>query len=129
MTKHSALLQQFTDAVLRLEEALKEKKSDLVRDSEVKRFEMAFDLSWKTIKAFLEIQGVFCASPAGCFREAFRQGMIDFEDTWMKMVATRNKTVHTYDAKLAEEVYRELPQALSAFQKLITLLKERCLKD
>ena len=46
-TKQMAVLGQFQKAVVRLEEVLKKEKNDFIRDSAIKRFELAFDLSWK----------------------------------------------------------------------------------
>ena len=125
MTKYEALARQLHEATQRLEEALREPKTELIRDAAIKRFELAFDVSWKTIKAHLEEEGLLCASPLACFREAFRQGLLDRHDTWAELVQTRNKTVHTYDERLAEEVYAALPQALGAFQGLLQALEKR----
>ena len=119
MTKLQALVKEFKDAAEGLDAVLKESKTEFIRDSAIKRFELAFDLAWKTIKASLEETGVNCFSPLGCFKEAFRQGLIDFEDIWVEMVKTRNKTVHTYDEKLAEEVFASLPQNFEAIKKLL----------
>lgn len=118
MTKFQALFQEFNDAVARLEEVLREPKTEFMRDSAIKRFELSFDLSWKLIKASLEEKGVVCTSPIGCFKEAYRQGLIEYEEIWVKLTETRNKTVHTYDEKLAEVIYAGLSDALVAFQKL-----------
>ncbi|MBI4064441.1 MAG: nucleotidyltransferase substrate binding protein [Elusimicrobia bacterium] len=118
MTKGQALGRQFSQALNRLKEALKEKKTNLNRDAAIKRFELAFDLSWKMIKALLEEEGIPCASPLGCFKEAYRQNLIDYEEIWIEMVKTRNKTVHTYDEELAQEVYGKLPAFCEALQKL-----------
>lgn len=54
MTKFKSLQSDFEKAILRLAEVLKEIKTDIVRDSAIKRFEITFDLSWKAVKAFLE---------------------------------------------------------------------------
>lgn len=65
MSKFDSILENFKKAVLRLEEVLKEKKTDITRDSAIKRFEICFDLCWKTIKTFLEEENnIIC-----CFAE------------------------------------------------------------
>ena len=124
MTKHEAILQEFSEAVSRLHEVLEQPKNEFIRDSAIKRFEIAFDLSWKAVKALLEAMGLSCASPLGCFREGFRQKFIDAEDQWLELVALRNKSVHTYDEHLAEEMYATLPHALIAFEQLAATLRE-----
>ena len=118
MTKLQATIKEFSEAIEELDLVLKKPKDEFMRDSAIKRFELVFDLSWKTIKAFLEEQGVTCASPVGCFKEAYRQGIIEFNEQWIELTKMRNKTVHTYDEKLAEEVYQNLPPTLGLFQKL-----------
>jgi len=125
LTKYQASLDEFREATLRLAEVLREQKSSIVRDSAIKRFEMGFDLAWKTLKSRLEEDGIICTSPAGCFREGFRQGFIELEDPWIELTKVRNQTVHTYDEELAEDTYKKLPKALETFQKLLTALESK----
>lgn len=123
-SKFEALQREYEEAVTGLAEVLQQPKNEFMRDSAIKRFELAFDLSWKTIKAFAEERGVICVSPLSCFKEAYHQNLISYNDTWIKeLVETRNKTVHTYDEKLAEEVYNALPNILQSFQELLLALK------
>ena len=126
MTKFESLREDFTNALLRLEEALQEKKTDIVRDSAIKRFEMAFELAWKTIKAFLEERhNATCLSPKACFRDAYRQELIEYDEAWMNIADDRNLTAHTYYEPLAEKIYSELPAALALFKTLAASLKEK----
>jgi len=119
MTKLEAIKKQYSSVVKRLEESLQEEKSDMARDSSIKRFEIAFDLSWKLIKAFLEEdRGVKCVSPKGCFKEAYHQGIIDYNDLWIKMVNDRNFVAHTYKEEKAEKLYSKLPGYLKLFKEL-----------
>ena len=123
MTKFESLQEDFLKALGRLEEILKEKKTDIVRDSAIKRFELVFDLAWKTVKAFLEEEhNVACVSPRMCFREAFRVGLIPYDEYWIRMTSARNYTVHTYKEALAEKIYGELPHSFTTFKKLADVL-------
>ncbi|MBI2097522.1 MAG: nucleotidyltransferase substrate binding protein [Candidatus Vogelbacteria bacterium] len=125
MSKFKLLLEDYQKAVARLDEVLREPKSDIVRDSAIQRFEITFELAWKTIKAYLEeYQKVRCASPRSCFRELFNQGVIDYNDHWLKLADWRNATAHMYNESLADELYQELPKALEKFKVLIQKLKE-----
>lgn len=45
MTKFESLIEDFGNALKRFEEILREEKTDIVRDSAIKRFEIVFDLS------------------------------------------------------------------------------------
>ena len=124
-TKFTSLLKDFDKAVARLDEILQMKKNDVVRDSAIKRFEIVFDLGWKTLKACLEERyNAPCASPRACFREAFSQGLIPHDEFWIDVTSFRNYTVHTYKETLAEKVYAGLPKALEYFQKLLDILKK-----
>lgn len=119
MTKLQSLQEDFVSALLRFEEVLREKKTDVVRDSAIKRFEIAFDLAWKTAKAFLEEKhNIACVSPKTCFREAFRVGLLEYDEVWIRLADDRNYTAHTYREALAEKIYQEFPHALAEFQKL-----------
>lgn len=125
MTKLQLIIEQFQKALARLKEALEAKKSGFTRDSAIQRFEFTLDLSWKALKTFLEEKyGVVCASPKGCFREAFKQELIDYNEIWLKMVDWRNETVHTYREEFAEKLYNSLPEAVEAFEKLLSILKK-----
>ena len=119
MTKLEISLEQFRLAVQRCQEVFALPKNEIVHDSAILRFEIALDLAWKALKNYLEVEhGVACASPKSCFREAFKLGIIEYEEKWLKLVDLRNQTTHTYDEKLAEEIYGELSSASKLFQNL-----------
>lgn len=124
MTKLEATIKQFESALTRFREAMAVPKNDIVRDSAIQRFEFTLDLSWKMLKAFLEEKkGVVCASPKECFRETYRQGLIEYSDEWIKLVDMRNETVHTYKEEMAEKIYAQLPNALKHFEILLSVIK------
>lgn len=115
-------MKEFHEALGELRDVLKMRKTKVVRDSAIKRFELTFELSWKAAKAFLEdYRNVRCASPQMCFRELFNHGIIDYDEMWIKMAEWRNSAVHTYKESLAEKLYKDIPKALKYFQ----LLKEK----
>lgn len=125
MSKFDAVLEDFENVLQRFEEILQKEKNEVVRDSAIKRFELTVDMSWKILKAFLEeYRGVVCRSPKGCVREAFRQGLIEYDDLWIQMIDWRNDAVHTYKETLAELLYEKLPQALPYFQELLKSMKQ-----
>jgi len=124
MSKLEAILSQFEQALQRLDEVLKEPKNSIIRDSAIQRFEFSLDLSWKSVKAYLEDKkGIICSSPKDCFREAYRQGLVEYNDAWIKYVDMRNETAHTYKEEIADKIYAELPKALADFIGLLKALK------
>jgi nucleotidyltransferase substrate binding protein (TIGR01987 family) len=116
------LRESFALAVDRLADALAAPKNDLHRDAAIQRFEFSFELAWKAAQKALRGEGIDAASPKGCFREAFRLGWIPREEPWLNMLEDRNLTSHTYDAQLAEAVYRRLPGHLAALRELAVRL-------
>lgn len=126
MTKLEALKKQYSRTVERLDEILQKEKNDIIRDSAIKRFEFTFDFSWKIIKAFLEEKkGILCVSPKECFKEAYRQGLIDYDELWIKMTDWRNEAIHTYSEEFADDLYAKLPETLKIFQLLKQKLEEK----
>jgi len=126
MDKLKASLNQFEKALTRLEEAVNLPETDVVRDSAVQRFEFTLDISWKMLKTYLEDKmGLICTSPKSCFREAYRQGIISYDDKWMGLVDMRNETVHTYNEEVAKKIYRQLPGAVKLFKELLKAIKEQ----
>lgn len=121
---NNPLLEDFEKAVLKLQEVLKLEKTEVVRDSAIKRFEICFDLTWKCIKVYAKKEGVDCFSPRACFKVAFQIKLIDYDETWLKMLDDRNLTTHIYKEEFAEEVYSRLLGYVGYFGKLMNKLKE-----
>ena len=62
-------------------------------------------------------------SPKECCREAYRQGLIGYDDKWLRLVDMGNETVHTYKEEKAKEIYDKLPDAVKLFEDLLNGLK------
>jgi nucleotidyltransferase substrate binding protein (TIGR01987 family) len=115
----------FKNALKRLEEAVREAKSDLEIDGAIQRFEFTFELFWKLLKVYLESEGIICRSPKGCLKEAYQAGIIEREDVWLKMLDDRNMSVHIYDKQTSGEIFdriknsyvREFKKALRNIEK------------
>ncbi len=123
MDKEEAILTQFASAVERLDDVLKQPKDEFMRDSAIQRFEFTFDLAWKALKTWLEAkQGIICASPKECFRQAYKVGVIEYDADWLAITDLRNETTHTYQEKMADAVYEKLPAFLGHFQKLLKII-------
>lgn len=119
MTKLESLRKQFQTALARLNGVLAEPKTEIVRDAAIKRFEFTFDLSWKTMRAFLdERKGISCNSPKECIREAYRQGLIEYDVLWIQMTDWRNRIVHEYSEEFANELYEKLPKLSELFNQM-----------
>ena len=105
---------------------LSQKKNEFIRDSAIQRFEIAFELAWKTVKVFVaEEHNAVCSSPRDCFRQAFRLGLVVYDDAWIEMTKLRDYTVHTYDEALAEKIYAQLPMVVAKLTELREALKSK----
>ena len=78
--------------------------SVLEKEGLVQRFEYTFELSWKTVKDYLESKGVATQFPGEAVKEAFASGVLADGEAWIDMLDNRNLMSHTYQ----EEVFREV---------------------
>ncbi len=69
----------------------------------IQAFEFTFELSWKTMKDYLEEEGFSMDSPKSVIRQAFQSGYITEADVWMEALIKRNNTVHNYNSLVMEE--------------------------
>lgn len=79
--------------------------SELEKQGLVKAFEYTYELAWNTMKDFLEFQGqadIYGSRDAT--RKAFQLGIIEDGEGWMDMLISRNRTSHTYNEEVAEEI-------------------------
>jgi nucleotidyltransferase substrate binding protein (TIGR01987 family) len=113
-----AVFNSFSQSIERLTEVLKQPKTVITRDSAIKRFELTFELAWKSAKTYLGGKGVVCQSPRDCLMEAFRLGLIPDNELWLRIIEDRNLSVHTYNEKLADDLYGRLGDYLLLFAEL-----------
>lgn len=124
-SKLQSLLRQFERAVGKLSDVLEQNKDEYIRDSAIQRFEFTFELAWKTVKVFLEEQGVTAYSPRESLRSAFQVGLIEDDPDWLGTIELRNLTSRTYNELIAEEIYRALPKILTLYKDLLVKLKKK----
>ena len=99
--------QNLTRAFQQLEQGVSIKKpSNIEMQGIIQSFEFTFELVWKTLKDYLEAQGVLCAFPREVIKQAFHFGILSNGEVWLEMLHKRNLLAHTYDEHLALEAYR-----------------------
>jgi nucleotidyltransferase substrate binding protein (TIGR01987 family) len=79
--------------------------SDLEKQGLIQAFEFNRELAWKTLQDFLEDRGdngIFGSKDAT--RRAFSAGLIRDGEIWMEMIQSRNRSTHTYNEKIANEI-------------------------
>jgi nucleotidyltransferase substrate binding protein (TIGR01987 family) len=103
-------LATFEQVLKKFEESLLKHPSQLERDGAIQRFEYCYDLAWKTLKHLLEKKGIIdLNSPRSVFAAAYAEKIIDDELIWSTIIIKRNLSVHTYNQKLADSLFAELP--------------------
>ncbi|MEE9398125.1 MAG: HI0074 family nucleotidyltransferase substrate-binding subunit [Methylococcales bacterium] len=125
MNDSTWILEDYAAALEQLEVALAEPaQHDVVKAGCIQYFEFCFELAWKSIKVVINQTGLpECLSPKTCLRQAYTQGWITVETTWLKMLDARNRMSHTYDAKKALEIYRMLPEFHIELKSLLLQLQ------
>lgn len=103
---------EFSKALERLKEALQEDETEIVVDGVLHRFEFTFELAWKTMKDYLEYDGVInkIGSPREIIKEAFKYGLIEKGEEWIKMMLARNSLSHLYDQETSREIYSDIKE-------------------
>ncbi len=98
----------FTNTLTALDAAADQARTDLEIDGTIQRFEFTYRAFWKLLKSYLQQEGVLANTPKECFKEAFRIGIIENQESALKMVDDRNLTVHIYDLKTSREVFERI---------------------
>ncbi len=120
--------ENFQKAFLFLKNSVQQKNyTPLEASGLVKAFEFTFELAWKTLKDFLEANGVDTKTPREVIKQAFSSDIIKDGHTWMIMLEKRNELSHTYDESEAnkavniikEHYYRAIEQVFETLGKNI----------
>ena len=84
--------------------------SELERAGVIQFFEMAFELSWKLMKDYLEANGYKIRTPRQAIKQSFQSEIITDGHSWLDALQDRNMTVHTYDETLSLEMQRKIKE-------------------
>ena len=93
--------------------------SDIEIQGIIKSFEFTFELSWKTIKDYLESQRVVCQFPREAIKQAFHYQILTDGDVWLDMLGKRNLLAHTYDESIAMEACKLIREQYAPRIKLL----------
>ena len=79
----------------------------------VQAFEICFELAWKTMKDYLEFNGIKTDTPRDTIKTAFSTNLIKDGQGWIEMMEARNKTSHTYRETFANQLADDILQTYS----------------
>lgn len=102
--------------------------SNLEKEGMIQRFEFALELAWKTLKDYLEHEGLVIApvTPRNVVKTAFGAGILPDGQVWIDMLDHRNLLSHTYDEKAFDAaVLAVRDRYFSALEALQAWLREQ----
>ncbi len=121
----------FKKALSQLEKAIiiqnERDLSALEKQGLIQAFEFTHELAWNTLKDFFEYQGnTSITGSRDATREAFNKGLIQNGEGWMDMIRSRNKSSHTYNEEVAEEIVFHITETYyPLFNELKSTLEKR----
>jgi nucleotidyltransferase substrate binding protein (TIGR01987 family) len=104
--------------------------SKLEQQGLIQSFEFTHELAWNVLKDYLEDKGITgLIGSKDATRAAFKNGLIEQGDDWMKMIEARNQTSHTYNPDIAQAVADDILQrfypAFESMAKKFTVLSDQ----
>ena len=95
--------------------------SDLEKEGVIQRFEYTWELAWKTIKDYLDNEGVVLEkiTPKAVIVAALEARIIIRKEDWMRALDDRNRMSHVYSKIVFAEIVNNIEQGyLSLFDQL-----------
>ncbi len=108
---------------------LDEITQNAIKSGVIQHFEFPYELCWKFIKRWLEVNISPSTADGVARRELFRLAaenrLIVDVDEWMRHHEARNLTSHTYDPEVAQTVYAAAHDFARDAQRLLQALEAR----
>ena len=112
-------LKNIRDNYLKLENA-DDITLEVYRDSIIKKYETLEDLVWKLLSKIFKADGLEINNPRGCYKQAFKEGLIEDMVIWNDILLARNSTAHIYDEDDYEAIKNDIIERyLGAIENLL----------
>ncbi|MFH1830042.1 MAG: HI0074 family nucleotidyltransferase substrate-binding subunit [Pseudomonadota bacterium] len=95
----------------------------IASDAVIKRFEVAFEYTWKLMKAAAEYQGSEAFGPRPAIQEAIRYEWIDDPEFWAAALDARNGSVHDYFGITRKAYIEIVKEFVAKTKKLLKKIK------
>lgn len=101
--------------------------TEMLKEGLIQRFEYTHELAWNLMKDYAFYQGNSSVGGSrDATREAFSLKLISDGDVWIDMIRSRNKTSHTYNEEIVNEiVHKILNQYMMAFLEFKKVMEEK----
>ena len=126
--------ENFEKALLLLRTPFDEKALDqfsmLEKEGIIQRFEFTFELVWKSLKDYLENNGIILEqiTPRQTIKQAFAAKIIKDGQLWIDMLNERNMLFHTYNESIFATAFENISKKyLAELEELFLFLKEKSL--
>ena len=132
MDRLEAQFHQLSQALLTLDFAINYKPSNdpnmviAHRDALIQRFEYCYDLSWKYLKEYLQVQhGVELRSPKPVFQECFKLALVNDQEAigLLEIVDARNLSSHMYHEETMVKLSLLIPVYAILLKEVISRAK------
>lgn len=104
-------------------------EKEVIRAGVIQNFEFTYELCWKFMKRWIEMNvdpiSVDGVTRRELFRLASENKLIVDVDKWMEFHKARNSTSHIYDEDVADEVLSATFEALPYIRDFAAILEER----
>jgi nucleotidyltransferase substrate binding protein (TIGR01987 family) len=104
--------------------------NQLEKEGVIQRFEYCFELAWKTLKDYMEANGIVfdVVMPRQVIKDAFAAKVLNEGATWIAMLDHRNLLSHTYNPVVFEQAVEAIHQRyLPQLEQLHTFLQREAL--
>lgn len=110
MKRYEERRKDLDNAIQSLAEGLALEVDELRIDGILQRFEFTFELAWKCMKDYLEMQGIVSniGSPREIIQLAFKHNIILNGEKWIEMMISCNSLSHMYDKTISRDIYEKI---------------------
>jgi nucleotidyltransferase substrate binding protein (TIGR01987 family) len=100
---------------------------DVLESGQVQKFEMCYELFWKSGKEFLsKFEGIDAGSPRRVFKALFQLGYLNYDELelCLDMLDDRNLLSHVYRREVIDSILPKLRNYLTLMKSVLLRFKE-----
>ena len=117
------LLTHFSWNLQRLEEVLKQEKSDYFKSAALQRFGHTYNIAIKIIQSYAQLKSIPCKMDDRCLETAVQKGWMKNKPEW-KEIAADFQRINQKPQRDIESIYSNLTAYHNALHYLFVQLKE-----
>ncbi len=128
LARLKASVSNFEDSLSIQTELFPEIVKDSVESGQIQKFEVSWELLWKTVKIFLyETDGTDEKSPKTVIKSFFNAGYCDYQDyeSFIAMIDDRNSLSHIYNSEMIGSILGHLHDYLHLMKKCLKIMDKK----